>query len=91
MTDARTDAVSRSRALQASAICLGYPDDSLLGRRPLLREVAAALPGPAAGHLTAFLDHLDAGDPTELRAQAGARWPACERGRRRDRHAGDVR
>ena len=62
-----TDAVSRRRALQAAALCLGYPDDALLDRRPLLREVAASLAEPASGHLTAFLDHLDAGDPHELR------------------------
>ncbi|MGC4111788.1 MAG: nitrate reductase molybdenum cofactor assembly chaperone [Nocardioides sp.] len=61
------DPVGRSRALQAAALCLGYPDDALLDRRPLLREVAAALPRVTGGHLTAFLDHLDAAAPADLR------------------------
>lgn len=62
-----TSDVARSRALQAAALCLGYPDDALLARRPLLREVAASLPRVPATHLAAFLDHLDATDPTALR------------------------
>jgi len=62
-----TDPLARGRALQAAALCLGYPDDGLLERRPLLREVAATLPVRPAGHLTAFLDHLDATDPVRLR------------------------
>jgi nitrate reductase delta subunit len=69
VTGARTSDVHRARALQAAALCLGYPDDSLLGRLPLLREVAGSLPAPAAAHLTAFVDRLDGGDPTELRRE----------------------
>jgi nitrate reductase delta subunit len=50
----------RTRALQASALCLGYPDDTLLELLPLLRQAAAALPAPPAQSLNRFIDHLDA-------------------------------
>jgi nitrate reductase delta subunit len=63
------DALARSRALQAAALCLGYPDDTLLDRRPLLRETAAALPAEPQRELSSFLDHLDATDPVRLRRE----------------------
>jgi nitrate reductase delta subunit len=62
-----TGEAARGRALQAAAVCLGYPDDAMLATRSLLRDVAASLPPAPAGHLTAFLDHLDATDPAALR------------------------
>ena len=48
----------RIRALQASALCLGYPDDTLLDQLPLLRRTVAALPAPAATPLGRFVDYL---------------------------------
>ncbi|TDC68566.1 nitrate reductase molybdenum cofactor assembly chaperone [Actinomadura sp. GC306] len=45
---------------QVASLLLGYPDEELLGRLPLLRRAAAGLPEPAAAPLAAFLDHLDA-------------------------------
>nr|WP_051713311.1 nitrate reductase molybdenum cofactor assembly chaperone [Spirillospora albida] len=47
-------------AWQAASLLLGYPDEELLARRPLLRRAAAEVPPPVGGPLTAFLDHLDA-------------------------------
>jgi len=60
----------RSRVVhQVAAWCLGYPDEALLGRLPLLRS-AVAEQGTSAP-LTAllrFLDHLERTDPEGLRA-----------------------
>ncbi|GGV44870.1 hypothetical protein GCM10010182_81640 [Actinomadura cremea] len=55
-------------AWQASSLLLGYPDEELLARRPLLRRAAASLPADAGTSLAAFLDHLDATPPHELQA-----------------------
>ncbi|TMR07551.1 nitrate reductase molybdenum cofactor assembly chaperone [Actinomadura soli] len=55
-------------AWQAASLLLGYPDEELLGRRPLLRRAAIALPAPAGTPLTRFLDHLDATPPPDLAA-----------------------
>ena len=49
-----------TRALQAAAICLEYPDERLLSALPLLRQVAPELPP-----LPRFLDHVAR---TDLRA-----------------------
>jgi nitrate reductase delta subunit len=51
--------VDRTRALQAAALCLDYPDETLLAQLPLLRQVVAALPAPVATPLGRFVDHLD--------------------------------
>ncbi|MGI5330565.1 nitrate reductase molybdenum cofactor assembly chaperone [Actinomadura nitritigenes] len=56
-------------AWQVASLLLGYPDEELLGRRPLLRRAAASLPAPAAEPLTRVLDHLDATPPRELAAE----------------------
>lgn len=48
----------RVRALQGSALCLGYPDGALLDQLPLLRRTVAALPTPAATPLGRFVDYL---------------------------------
>jgi nitrate reductase delta subunit len=55
---------------QVAAWCLGYPDDDLLGRLPLLRDALAEQRGSAASValLSRFLDHLAAGEPESLRS-----------------------
>jgi nitrate reductase delta subunit len=46
-------------ARQAASLLLGYPDEELLGRLPLLRAVVAPLPVEFAGPLGRFLDHVE--------------------------------
>ena len=46
-------------ARQAASLVLGYPDEELLGRLPLLRAAVAPLPARPAGPLGRFLDHLE--------------------------------
>ena len=53
---------------QAASLLVGYPDQQLLGTRPLLRSLAGSLPAPAARPLGRFLDHLDATSPATLEA-----------------------
>jgi nitrate reductase delta subunit len=62
-----TDA-QRATAWQAQSLLIGYPDDQLLDRRPLLRAATRSLPAPLGAPLRAFLDHLDATPLTELAA-----------------------
>ncbi|GAA0316364.1 nitrate reductase molybdenum cofactor assembly chaperone [Actinoallomurus spadix] len=66
-TSALTDAEC-AVAWQAASLLLGYPDEELLGRRPLLRRAVAGLPPAVAAPLTRFLDHLDATPPPDLAA-----------------------
>ncbi|MBW4718680.1 nitrate reductase molybdenum cofactor assembly chaperone [Saccharothrix sp. SC076] len=47
---------------------MGYPDEQLLGRFPLLRAATATLPAPLGAPLRAFLDHAAATPLTELAA-----------------------
>lgn len=56
----------RIRTLQASALCLGYPDETLLRHLPLLRQTVAALPVQAAAPLERFVEHLEATEPADL-------------------------
>lgn len=51
---------------QAAALVLGYPDDELLGRLPLIRDAVAGTPW--AGAFEPVLRHLEQGSPLELRA-----------------------
>lgn len=46
------------RAWQAVSLLLDYPSEELVGRLPLLREVADGLPEPVRMPLTSFLTHL---------------------------------
>lgn len=46
-------------ARQAASLLLGYPDEELLARLPLLRAAVAPLPVPFAAPLGRFLDHLE--------------------------------
>ncbi|MEV5831163.1 nitrate reductase molybdenum cofactor assembly chaperone [Spirillospora sp. NPDC052242] len=55
-------------AWQAASLLLGYPDEELLARRPLLRRAAASLPADAGTRLGAVLDHLDATPLRDLQA-----------------------
>ena len=54
-----TTLTPQARALRVAAQLLAYPDEELVERVPLLRRTAAQT-GPAARHLAAFLDDLDA-------------------------------
>ncbi|GAA4126493.1 nitrate reductase molybdenum cofactor assembly chaperone [Actinomadura keratinilytica] len=70
-TRTRTPALDDTQlaaAWQATSLLLDYPDERLLGRRPLLRRAAAALPAELAGPLGRFLDHVDATPLQELAA-----------------------
>lgn len=55
-------------AWQTASLLLGYPDEELRGRRPLLRRAAGALPASAGTPLNGFLDHLDVTPQPELAA-----------------------
>lgn len=55
-------------AWQTASLLLGYPDEGLLARRPLLRQAAAALPPSLGEPLGRFLDHLDATPLAQLAA-----------------------
>jgi nitrate reductase molybdenum cofactor assembly chaperone NarJ/NarW len=46
-------------ARQVASLLLGYPDEELLGRLPLLRAASAPLPAELAAPLGRFLDHLE--------------------------------
>ena len=56
----------RTRALAAAALCLNYPDGSLLDQLGLLTATAAALPTTVGGPLQNFLRHLSATEPGRL-------------------------
>jgi nitrate reductase molybdenum cofactor assembly chaperone NarJ/NarW len=53
---------------QAASLLLGYPDEELLGRLPLLRRAVAPLPVEFAGPLGRFFDHLETTPLTEQQA-----------------------
>jgi nitrate reductase delta subunit len=55
-------------AWQSASLLLGYPDEELLDRAPLLRDAAAALPARVSDPLLAFLRHLEATPIPELAA-----------------------
>jgi nitrate reductase delta subunit len=56
----------RTRALQAAALCLDYPDERLFAQLPLLGETASALPPSAGEPLRRFLDHVASTAPDVL-------------------------
>lgn len=51
---------------QVSSLLLDYPTPELVCRVPLLRSALAEVSGPAADHLSAYLDELEHGDLGEL-------------------------
>ena len=55
-------------ARQASSLLLGYPEEELLARLPLLRAAVAPLPPELAGPLGRFLDHVETTPLTEQQA-----------------------
>jgi nitrate reductase molybdenum cofactor assembly chaperone NarJ/NarW len=55
-------------AWQTASLLLGYPDEDLYGRRPLLHKAVAALPAVVGEPLGRFVNHLDATDPGALAA-----------------------
>jgi nitrate reductase delta subunit len=55
-------------ARQAASLLLGYPDDELLARLPLLRAAVAPLPAAFAGPLGRFLDHVETTPTPQLQA-----------------------
>ncbi|MGY2003522.1 nitrate reductase molybdenum cofactor assembly chaperone [Blastococcus sp. SYSU DS1024] len=55
-------------ARQAASLLIGYPDEELIGRLPLLRAAVAPLPAECAGPLGRFLDHLETTPLTEQQA-----------------------
>ncbi|MEU6040733.1 nitrate reductase molybdenum cofactor assembly chaperone [Actinomadura sp. NPDC047616] len=62
------DGTQLATAWQTASLLLDYPDDGLLGRRPLLRRAAATLPAELGEPLGRFLDHVDATPLPELAA-----------------------
>ena len=55
-------------AWQSASLLLGYPDEELLTRVPMLRAAAAKLPAAVSGPLTDFLNHLESAALPELAA-----------------------
>ena len=55
----RATAGQLATARQAASLLLGYPDEELLARLPLLRAAVAPLPARSPGRCGRFLDHLD--------------------------------
>ena len=61
-------AAELATARQVASLLLGYPDDLLLERLPLLRASTAPLGGSLAGPLGRFLDHLETTPLAELQS-----------------------
>jgi nitrate reductase molybdenum cofactor assembly chaperone NarJ/NarW len=64
----RLDDEQRAVAWQVSSLLLGYPDDDLLARLPVVRDAVALVPGPVGEHLGRFVGRLGALSPSELAA-----------------------
>jgi nitrate reductase delta subunit len=58
----------RAVAWQAASLLLGYPDDALVERVPLLRSAAASVPGSVGSLLAGFVARLSDGSVEELAA-----------------------
>jgi nitrate reductase delta subunit len=73
MTPAATPPVElsdrqRAVAYQAASLLLGYPDEGLLARLPVLRRAVEGLPDDVGVPLQRVCDHLAARSPTALAA-----------------------
>lgn len=55
-------------AWQSASLLLGYPDEELVARAPILRDAAARLPAAVADPLLAFVTHLETTALPELAA-----------------------
>ncbi|RBY78401.1 nitrate reductase molybdenum cofactor assembly chaperone [Blastococcus sp. TF02-09] len=55
-------------ARQAASLLLGYPDEELVARLPLLRAAVAPLPAALAGPLGHVLDHVETTPQARLQA-----------------------
>ncbi len=55
-------------AWQSASLLLGYPDEELLARAPMVRDAAANLPVAVADPMAAFLQHLENTPLPELAA-----------------------
>ena len=62
------DDAQSATAWQVASLLLGYPDDELLARLPMLRRAVRNLPASVAEPLGGVLDHLDATPPQALAA-----------------------
>jgi nitrate reductase delta subunit len=62
---ARASDAQQVLALQSASLLLGYPDDALYGRLPLLADAAAALNPEAAAPLQRMVEHLRATPPDD--------------------------
>lgn len=56
---ARLSSDAQAQTWQVCSLLLVYPDQALVGRLPLLRQVAGELPPQVGGPLGAFLDHAE--------------------------------
>lgn len=59
-TEPRLDPRAQADTWQVASLLLDYPDEQLLGRLPVLRDVVAGLPPTTADPLGRFLDHVSA-------------------------------
>jgi nitrate reductase delta subunit len=55
-------------AWQSASLLLGYPDEELMARVPMMRQAAGRLPAAVSDPLNAFLRHLEATPLPELAA-----------------------
>ena len=56
-------------AWQSASLLIGYPDEELLGRIPLLRQASRTLPDDIGELLRRFIDHLESTPLPELAAE----------------------
>ena len=60
---------TQSLVWQAASLLLDYPDESLLGKVPMLRAVARSLPDPISPSVGQFLAHLETTPLRELQEE----------------------
>jgi nitrate reductase delta subunit len=64
---------------QVAGLTLGYPDEQLLARLPMLRAAVDTLPGAPGGALAGLLDHLAGTPPEQLAADYVATFDLSRR------------
>jgi nitrate reductase molybdenum cofactor assembly chaperone NarJ/NarW len=65
----RLSGQQRALAWQTASVLVGYPDDDLLARLPVLRTAVDEVPGPVSEHLGRFVARLDSRRVLELAAE----------------------